>query len=267
MEIVPLISKTKRGFPPTVSLVEIIYTILCKIKTGFRWHQLPFKALFEQCVITWNAVYYHYREWCLSDTLRHSWITFLKSDKKELDLSSVDLDGRHTPAIRGGQQVEYQGRKKRKTTNALYLTDRQGLPLAMSEPISGNHNDLHDIEVQFEVVTATLEQAEIPVEGLFLNADAGFDSKNFRESCDKKEINANVCFNKRNGNTQDREEYFDQDLYDQRYAVERTNAWMDSFRSLLNRFDTTVESWKGFNYLAFFVIALRKFKKRKNQKV
>ena len=56
----------------------------------------------------------------------------------------------------------------------------------MSEPISGNHHDLHSIEVQFEVVTATLEQAEIPVEGLFLNADAGFDSKSFRESCKKK---------------------------------------------------------------------------------
>ena len=174
----------------------------------------------------------------------------------------------HTPAIRGGQEVEYQGRKKRKTTNALYLTDREGLPLAMSEPIFGNHHDLHSIEVQFEVVTtATLEQAEIPIEGLFLNADAGFDSKSFRESCDKKEVNTNVCFSKRIGNIEDREKYFDQDLYDGRYAVERTNAWMDSFRSLLNRFDTTVESWKGFNYLAFFVIALKKLKKRKNQKV
>ncbi|NQX86443.1 MAG: hypothetical protein HRT67_11165 [Flavobacteriaceae bacterium] len=50
----------------------------------------------------------------------------------------------------------------------------------MSESISGNHNDLHKIEVQFEVVTATLEQVEIPVKGLFLNADAGFDSKSFR---------------------------------------------------------------------------------------
>ena len=178
----------------------------------------------------------------------------------------MDLDGSHTLAIRGGQEVEYQ-RRKRKTTNALYLTDRQGLPLAMSEPISGNHHDLHNIEVQFEVVTATLEQAEIPVEGLFLNADAGFDSKALENPATKKEINANVCFNKRNGNKQDREEYFDQDLYDERYAVERTNAWMDSFRSLLNRFDTTVESRKGFNYLAFFVIALKKLKKRKNQKV
>lgn len=267
MQIVPLIPKTKRGFPPTVPLAEIINAILYKLKTGVQWHQLPVKALFEQQPLTWNAVYYHYGKWCLSNTLKDCWITFLKSHKKELDLSSVDLDGSHTPAIRGGSEVEYQGRKKRKTTNALYLTDRQGLPLAMSEPISGNHNDLYGIEVQFEVVTATLEEADIPVGGLFLNADAGFDSENFRASCAKKDINANVCFNRRNGSAQDREEYFDQVLYDKRYAVERTNAWMDSFRSLLNRFDTTIESWKGFDYLAFFVIALKKFKKRKSIKV
>ncbi|GAA4115525.1 hypothetical protein GCM10022393_15670 [Aquimarina addita] len=164
-----------------------------KLKTGVQWHQLPVKALFERHILAWNAVYYHYRKWCLSDTLKHH--------KKELDLSNVDLDGSHTPAIKGGAEVEYQGMKKRKTTNALYLTYRQGLPLVMSEPISGNHNHLRDIEVQFKVVTGTLEEADIPVEGLFLNADAGFDVKNFREACDKKDINANVCFNKRNGNT------------------------------------------------------------------
>nr|WP_231854815.1 hypothetical protein [Zobellia galactanivorans] len=76
-------------------------------------------------------------------------------------------------------------------------------------------------------------------------------------------MNANICFNKRNGSVDDRDEYFDQDLYAQRYAVERTNAWIDSFRSLLNRFDTTVESWKGFNYLSFIVTALKKIKLKK----
>ena len=80
------------------------------------------------------------------------------------------------------------------------------------------------------------------------------------------EINANISHNKRNGKG-DNDEYFDQKLYDERYSIERTNAWMDSFRSLLNRFDTTTESWKGFNYLAFMVIALKKFKKKKNKKV
>lgn len=79
-------------------------------------------------------------------------------------------------------------------------------------------------------------------QALFLNADAGFDAANFRTSCNKKEINANICFNIRKAKTEDRDEYFDQDLCNEPYAVERTNAWMDSFRSLLNRFDTTIES-------------------------
>jgi len=120
--------------------------------------------------------------------------------------------------------------------------------------------------VQFEIITATLEKADIAVDGLFLNADAGFDSKDLRKCCDGKEINANICFNKRNGDA-DRDEYFDQELYIKDMPLKRTNAWMDSFRSLLNRFDTTTSSWKGFNLLAFIVIALKKFKKKKLEKV
>jgi len=96
----------------------------------------------------------------------------------------------------------------------------------------------------------------------FFNADAGFDSKDFRSSCAKKGINGNTCFNKRNSTT-DRDEYFDPKLYKERYAVERTNACMDGCRSLLNRFDTTAESWIGLNYLSFIAIALKKFKNKK----
>ena len=261
-EIVPYLPLAKRGFQATVPLEEIANAVLYKLKTGVQWHQLPVKALFEGNILSWQSVYYHYRKWCTTDVLKRAWTSILEKYKSRLDLSSVDFDGSHTSAVRGGKETEYQGRKKRKTTNALYLSDRQGLPLAISNPVAGNHNDLYDIEVQFEVITGTLEQANISVEGLFLNADAGFDSKEFRLCCERKEINANVCFNKRNGNT-DRDECFDQLLYNERYIIERTNAWLDSFRSLLNRFDTSVESWIGFNYLAFMIIALKKFKRIK----
>tara|TARA_R110002167_G_C12668982_1_gene650550 strand:+ start:1771 stop:1935 length:165 start_codon:yes stop_codon:yes gene_type:complete len=53
----------------------------------------------------------------------------------------------------------------------------------MKEPFSGNYNDLNNIIEQFEVVTGTIEQVNIQVEGLSLNADAEFDSKDFRNSC------------------------------------------------------------------------------------
>jgi len=51
------------------------------------------------------------------------------------------------------------------------------------------------------------------------------------------------------------------------YETSNQVAWKDSYRSLLNRFDTTIESWKGFNLLAFIVIALKKFKKKIIEKV
>lgn len=52
-------------------------------------------------------------------------------------------------------------------------------------------------------------------------------------------------------------------LYAERYSVERTNAWMDSYRTLLNRFDTTVTSWESWNYLAFAVLLLKKISRKR----
>lgn len=177
----------------------------------------------------------------MNGTWEDCWINFLNSYETNFDLSSVDLDGSHTPAIWCGECVEHQGRKKRKTRNAICLTDIQRLNLAIPELVAGNHNYLYNIEVQFEVFAATLEWADIKIKGLFMNADAGFDSKEFKRFCETKDIQANVCFHKRNGDL-DRNDYFDQKLCDQRYAVERTNAWMDSYRYILNRFDTTITS-------------------------
>ena len=257
-EIIPHIPIESKGSSPRVPLVEIINSILYKLKTGVQWEYLPVESLFSERPLHYKSVFYHYRKWCKTGVWKDCWIKLLCKYKSFLDLSSADLDGSHTPALKGGQEVGYQGRKKRKTTNALFLTDRQGLPLAMSEPISGNHHDLYDIEIHFEEITSTLEQADIPIDGLFLNADAGFDSQGFRVECDRKEIIANVDFNKRRGN-KDHDLLLDDELYKERYSIERTNAWMDSFRSLLNRFDVTITSWKGFNFLAFIVLGLRKF--------
>lgn len=265
LEIVPYLPETKRGFKPKVPLYEIINAILYKLKTGVQWEYLPVETLFSDEKLHYKTVFGHYRKWCEQDVWKSCWIQLLKNNKSNIDLSSGDLDGSHTTALKGGQQVGYQGRKKRKTTNAIYLTDRQGLPIAMSEPVSGNHNDLFDIEVQFEEVVSTLEQAEINVEGLFINADAGFDSQKLRDKCESKGIIANICHNQRNGD-KDTDHYFDEKLYKERYSVERTNAWIDSFRSLLNRFDTTITSWKGFNFLAFIVIGLKKFYKLKKSR-
>ena len=229
MKIVPNIPLPKRGFATTVPVAGVVNEVLHELKTVAHWEQLPVRSLFSEKALSRQSVYYRYLKRCLNDTFFFCWTPLLEKHEDKLDLSSINLGGSHTPALIGVEEEEYQVPKKRKTTNALYFTERQGLSSVMSEPVADNHNCIFDIEVQFELVAATLEQAGICAKSLFLNADAGFDSKSFGAVSASNDIKANIFFNKRNGDISDRDEHFDKSLYNERYAVEKTNSWLDSF--------------------------------------
>lgn len=223
-EIICHLPVRKRGFKPQAPTCEIINCILYKLKTGIQWHLLPVDSLFSTHVLHYKTIFGHYRRWCKEGIWKKCWIELLKKYKSSFDLSMVNLYGSHSSCIRGGEEVAYQGRKKRKTTNALYLTDKQGLVLAMSTPVSGNHNDLFNIEQTFEELTTMLEDATISVDGLFMNADAGFDAENLHQLCHQKQIIANIAPNKRNTNDDNRSRIIDEELYKERFSIERTNA-------------------------------------------
>ena len=266
LEIIPHLSIEKRGFKTKSCLTEVVNCILYKLKTGCQWHLLPVKSLFSEVVLSYKTVFGHFRKWCKDGSWKQAWINLLCCKKSYIDLSSVSIYGSHTTALRGGEAVAYQGRKKRKTTNALYFTDSQGLPLAMSSPVAGNHHDLYQIETSLQALFEPLYKAEISLDGLFVNADLGFYCKAFRETCLREGIFPNIYFNYRNGNNNDKYYILDELLYKERFTIERTNAWMDSFRSILNRFDFTVSSWQAFNYIAFIVILLKKSKQNKKSR-
>ena len=188
---------------------KIICLILYRLKTGCQWRELPIKMFFRSNVISWQTVYYHFNKWSKMGLWKKLWIKILNVNKCHLDLSNISLDGSHSPALNGGDEVGYQGRKRKKTTNLLFLTDNNGLPISMSKSISGEHNDLFMVENNFKNMLDDLNKSKIETRGLFLNADAGFDGKNFRLFCQKNEIIANICFNKRNCKTIDNEFVFD----------------------------------------------------------
>ncbi len=178
-EIMPYLSVAKRGYVSQGSLIEVVNAILHKLKSGCQWHQLPVEHLFGDVVLSWNAVYHHFRKWCRLGEWQSMFAALVRKYKDKLDMSVTHIDGSHTPALKGGESHE---------------------------------------------------------------------------------IIANVCPNPRNG--EPAEDYlFNDELYKERFVIERTNAWMDGFRSILTRFDTTVSSWKGWNYLAFAVVFLKKIHK------
>ena len=216
-------------------------------------------SLFNGHLTSWKSVYHYFSKWCKDGSWYRLWTVVLSLCRDLLDMSSVEFDGSHTPAKRGGQQVGYQGRKKAKTTNILFLTDRQGLPLACSDPMSGEHHDVFEIEKNVSKMVATLQQADIVTDGLFLNGDAGFDAEKMRKICAHYDIIPNIARNKKNQmNANAKSYHFDSQLYKERFAVERTNAWIDGFKALLVRYETNAKHWLELHYLALSFMLLRR---------
>lgn len=195
----PYLSIAKRGFSSKFDLVEIVNAILYKLKSGCYWHLLPMGHLFSGEEPSWNTVFHHYSKWSVKEKWEKVFSNILRKNKNVLDLSISRIDGSHTPAYRGGEHVEYQSRKKRHTTNALFLLDNQGIPVAMAEPQGGKRADLYEIEERIGELVEQLANADITVDGLFCDLDAGFDGKESKSTLICNGIVPNVCSNPRNG--------------------------------------------------------------------
>lgn len=82
---------------------EVIEAILYRLKTGCQWRQLPMKQFFRP-KYKWQSVYYHFQKWCKYGSWELVWKMVLEKHKNILDLSSIQLDGSHTPSKRGGRR-------------------------------------------------------------------------------------------------------------------------------------------------------------------
>ena len=148
-------------------------------------------------------------------------------------MSCVQLDGSHTRCRQKGESAGYQARKKAITINSIFLCDNKGQMIAMESPKAG-----------------------IEHKGLFLNADAGFDSKSLRDFLESKEIIANIKPNPRNGEQPD--VYFDEELYKNRFKIEQANGWLDGYKGLIMRYEYLDVTWIGMLLLGFISKFLKK---------
>ena len=173
--ILPHLPARTGGRRLAVDPAEVVGAICYKLKTGGPWRWLPVRALFTGAPLSGQGVYYHFNAWGKQGAWQNWWLTSLRLHRRTLDLSSVQRDNSHTLVKNGGPAIGYQGRKADRTTNALFLADNQGLPLAMATPQAGNQHDTFELERVFAELCDLLEAAELRLEGLFLNADKAFD--------------------------------------------------------------------------------------------
>ena len=184
--IVPYLSVGKRGFKSKLCLTKVMLLILKRLKTGSQWRELSIKEYFDDGEVCWQIIYYYFNKWSQDGSFKKAWINLLQANKQLIDFSTAQLDGSHTPGKRGGESVGYQGRKSCKTSNSLILSDNNGTPICVGEPQNGKQNDLFDINKIFKQMLEILSESEVSLEGVFLNADPGFDGNSFKKNARMK---------------------------------------------------------------------------------
>lgn len=97
--------------------------------------------------------------------------------------------------------------------------------------------------------------------GSYLTLDAGFWGECNRQRIRHMEMIPIIKPNR--GATKDEKkiermyEDFNESIYKERYRVERTFAWQDTYRKLVIRYEQLESTHNGFKYLAYSMINLR----------
>ncbi|MFT4203265.1 MAG: IS5 family transposase [Chitinophagaceae bacterium] len=257
--VLPFIPKNNRGFASRFEMGDIFKCIVHKLKTGCQWSLLFVDIECVKPPSSWQTVYYYYRKWCEKKVFEAMFCVFLQIQKDRLDTERLNLDGTQGLVKRAAESAGYQWRKRGRTSNLLVLTDGNGIPVACGGVLDGRHNDLYDIVPQYAEMTRHLGRNGICVENSIQNADKGFDSKAFRRAVRRRKMTPNIKENPRGrkGKKKGRKREFNSQVYETRFVNERYFAWMDSFRTLLIRFDALDSSWLNWHYLAFALILLK----------
>lgn len=257
--VLPFIPGNRRGFKCRFNLCDIFRCIVHKLKTGCQWKFLFVAIDSLKPPFSWQTVYYYYRKWCAKRVFEEMFQTYVALQKDKLDTEKLNLDGTHSLVKKQAESVAYQLRKKGRTSNILILTDGRGIPIASGGIISGNHNDLYRIVPQYAAMIKQLNHCGICVDNSIQNADKGFDSKSLRRAIQRRKMTPNIKENTRRRKKikRGRKRQFNEQVYQTRFVNERCFAWIDSFRTLLIRFDTLDNSWLNWHYLAFAIILLK----------
>lgn len=160
------------------------------------------------------------------------------------------------PGEKGGSDV---GKTKRgKGSKCVVVVDGQGLPLGI-HVASATPSEVTLLEPTLKTVAVPRRTAGRPRQNMpRLIADRGYDSDPLRGRLAARGITLIVPYRQ---NRRERP-YEDGRLlrrYRHRWIVERTFAWLGSFRRLLVRHERLTSIYRAFLYFAAALLALRRF--------
>ena len=229
---------------PGYTNLELLPGILKVLRSGMRWRDLDRKN-YPSGVTHWRRL----RFWELRFGLKNTWNSILQKlhNLKRLNLNVASIDGSLVPSFNFLDTTGYSGKYKKTGTKMSVITDFLGTPFNLVFA-SGNKHDM-------PLAIPTIANNSVGKPSMIL-ADKGYDSDKLRHRLTKAGIGTNIPI--RNIKNRKKQENYNIPLGRMRFKIERTNAWIKSFRRLHFRFDYTLVSFKALTYLALIVVCIRK---------
>jgi transposase len=232
--------------------LELLPGILRVLRSGCRWRDLNLPG-YPSGVTHWRRL----RFWKREAYFRELWEMLLRllRTNKLLQLKQINIDGSLMPSYAFKDKTSYSGKHHKTGVKISTLSEGSGIPIAMVVA-KGN---IVDITLADNTVDS-IRIAQSSVKGSILNGDKGYDCLDFRKSTSRADLVPNIPKRKCTS-VRDKDVFYY--LYmplegKKRYIIERTNAWLKSFKRLRFRFDYTSTSFEAFLYLAIIVICVRR---------
>ena len=236
---------------PAFTNLELLPGILKVLRSGCRWRDLDLPT-YPSGVTHWRRLQF----WKQKKHFRHLWELLLRllRQEKVLVLSRLGIDGSLLQSFAFKQKTGYSGKHHKTGVKMSIIVEGSGIPVALVIA-KGNIVDI-------TLASATVDNIRIAkgaIQGSDFLGDKGYDSLAFRIHVSALGV-PNIP---KRRTTKVKEKHLWYYLYDtykgkKRFVVERTNAWLKSFRRLRMRFDYKASSFEAFLYLAIIVICVRK---------
>src|SRR3990167_635962 len=159
------------------------------------------------------------------------------------------IDSTTATSFRFKQMTGWDGKHKKIGTKISLFTDKYGLP---ADVAFGKGNTYDGDFVQPHIKKTVGRRTKI------LNLDKGYTSVDLRREMRNKGTKINMEMKQGNYRRKRGPKFsFDKQKYQVRFLVERTNAWLKSFRHIRTRRNCLSAMFKAFVYLALIIILIR----------
>lgn len=224
------------------SLRDIFNAIFYLLKTGCQWRMLPKEFA------PWNTVYYYYRQWKLNGTIEliHEALRDMVRSKssRALSPSVACIDSRSVKTTRsGGICRGVDGGKKVKGRKQHIITDTMGLVLAVFVHAA----NIHDSKAGIDIIAM--------LRGRFsrmkkIVADGGYRGELIGTVKDRFSWVLEIVLRS------DKKQNFT--VLPQRWVVERTFAWFESYRRLSKDYEYNTDTSEAMIQLAMVRLMLNR---------